>query len=146
MKVTPLQKKNRARIVEFLRTRVPEKRFDVGVLHLGEPKEKLPNLKNAECGTVGCAMGWTPECFPSQVAFVKTGPEFFNLRSKRNPDKNGWMPVAEELFGTDQETAYQLFNWDLFSSEPFVSGHACGRKATPTQVADRLEAYFKAHP
>lgn len=145
MSTTELQQSNRDRIVNFLRTKVPIERFDLNKLQVGQPKEELPNLTNIDCGTVGCAIGWTPSCLPEQVGFERVGRDTFTVVHLETGEDE-WDDVAALLFGITANIAYDLFNTDLMRSEPFVPNHYCGFGATPKDVAARLEAYFKAHP
>jgi hypothetical protein len=64
----------------------------------------------AECGTLGCAMGELPFCFPEAFKFTDWRPNGFGWPVARSPipvgceDKFAWLPLAvKELHGAVQE-------------------------------------------
>lgn len=152
------QNANRIRIVQFLRTELPNERFRLSQLtgNLELLKEEFPNLANFECGTVGCVIGWTPVAHPDQVKFIivkgynRTEIISILVRSIDIPDGEHqiWHELARKLYGVPEGIAIYLFNARQNYSclvEP-VPGYACDYNSTPKQVADRIEAYFNAHP
>ena len=117
------------KLAAFLETKVPRKQFDMKDRLSTKPED----LKDPQCKTAACAMGW-----------ATTIPEFKKLGLKFTEQKNQYeeteyhvtfgkdadygMKSAEQLFGISDDEAWQLFN-------------SQGYAETPKQVAKRLRRF-----
>lgn len=94
------------------------------------PPEKF-NYRSVSnsCGTVACAMGWTPVVFPKLITFKY-------LKSQRG-EWTGILFRAAKMFNITRQEAQYLFNpWER--SNPLTGG------ATPYQVAKHIAKFVEA--
>lgn len=98
-----------------------------------------------ECGTVGCAMGWTPTVFPDLVRFCNVGGFLGSLVSTTTLDEEttgltcfGFRRVAVALFGMPYSHANDLFQPEHPS--PFDC-EELSATASKAEVAARILAY-----
>lgn len=99
------------------------------------------------CGTVCCAMGWTPKVFPRLVGWAEDylrewrTSQSTGLRMRGEEDVMEYSDVAEIIFGIPSEMAGSLFAPD---SQRYVSAKLpnCSDYATPKQVAAMLEKFL----
>jgi hypothetical protein len=100
-----------------------------------------------ECGTVCCAIGWTPKVFPDLVEYYKEdygyGRSEIRIRSK-TPEpwdtKYGYKEIAVYLFEIDKSRSKRLFtpnqqdgvHWSL----PNIHGYS-----PPIRVANMLKIF-----
>lgn len=134
--ITDLQRANRARLLQFLRYECHPEQFVFGEV-----------AKHNECGTVGCAIGWTPKLFPNQVcwSFRKDQPEVCFVDKPATEDEwYDYKDIGAALFGLRVDVSYEAFTPDLFAGD--TAFPEAGQLATPQQVADRLEYVFALHP
>lgn len=132
-------KKRMLKLAAFLRE-LPRKQFKFSEIVKKGPK----------CGTVGCAMGWTPVLFPHLVKAeleedLEDGTKRFDVKTKNS---YGYTNVAREIFDI-QDEGDLVFDDEGGAYELFTPGHTvCGiyldYRATPKQVARRLEKYVAA--
>ena len=94
------------------------------------------------CGTVCCAIGWTPTVFPE---LVTTDLQSKSLRCTEtlckeglHDNKVGFRDIAIALFGMTYSHACDLFQPDHASP---VDGVTLPSDALPSEVADRLRVY-----
>lgn len=127
-----LNVKRLEKLINFLDQLVPKK-FDFSSV--------VTEVDSAEeCGTVCCAMGWTPVVFPDLVKWCEKGYDIELVDSKYS--RLGYYYVAHRLFGVSTLTALFLFSPNTQSMiHPSLS--SCGRSATPKQVADMLRKFVK---
>lgn len=119
-----IHKERLQKLITFLETLNPA-RFDFGVVM-------------NECGTIGCAMGWTPQVFPEIVEWT----EDRNLHLKSSPAKWDWFEeVAQELFGMHKGTAELLFT-PQNQSRVHADLAYCGYSSNPKQIADMLRQFL----
>ena len=86
--------KNRLlKLADFLDT-LPRKQFDLTLV-----------LEERPCGTVGCAMGWTPTVFPRLVS-VDRKQSYCDIRTDK---AKGFGSVAKEIFGLTVSEITGLF-------------------------------------
>lgn len=128
------------KLADFLE-KLPRKKFDFRTVITG-PK---PPRKELDCGSVACAMGWTPAVFPRLVeayVFSDEDPENIEMDVRLKADKecDDYCTVAEELFGLDEKSATGLFTpgHQDYINEPTLYG-----TATPKQVAALIRRYVK---
>lgn len=95
---TPEQRERFFQLIKFLE-RLPKKKFNFG--HVVE------SVDENNCGSVCCAIGWTPALFPDLVQWNGKSRTPWALSTNGNwayyPD------VASELFGIDPSIAGDLF-------------------------------------
>lgn len=106
------------------------------------------------CGTVGCAMGWTPAVFPTLVEW--TGEDCAGLNQGNGLRMNGefveYHQAASRLFGIPEEMALQLFSpveayeWDDGPRTPKHDIHpelpSLEDSATSKEVAGLLRTFI----
>jgi hypothetical protein len=126
-KMTPKGKERLRELIAGLRE-LPDEAFNFRVLR-----------ENSSCGTVACAIGWTPEIFPDLVKVdVSMGhPRVVHIATG---ETSYW--IAHELFGISEDQASWLFY-------PCRQHHLspllpiCDDDATPDEVAAMLEKYIE---
>ena len=120
MRVDRLQK-----LIAFLKELDP-KSFDFGIVHA-----------EFTCGTVGCAMGWTPVVF-DEVQWPKG--EHFDLRY--NGEDYDYDVFAKKFFELEGRDGVNLFtpHCQQELNPPLTE---LDTSATPIQVAEMLETYIK---
>jgi len=113
-------------------------------------------LKYPGCGTIGCAIGWTPHVFPDLVKYGWSGDG--NIRIQKNASKMSrvtvmsrdtrigerrpsYTEIASDIFDIPRYHARVLFapRRDDPDIPPLVS--SLGGNATPQQVASRIRDY-----
>lgn len=123
--MTKIHKTRLRKLIAFLRN-LPRNKFSFGVVR-----------EETKCGTVGCAIGWTPEVFPELVSPPRNSESCLLFRGEARCFKG----VASELFGMDFYMAE-----DLFSTGAQLLVHSglplCHCQATPKQVASMLEKFL----
>ena len=121
--------KNRLlKLATFLDT-LPRAQFDFATV-----------FEKRECGTVGCAMGWTPAVFPRLVKYKDWGYGNSDVRTKR---RLGFGAVAQEIFGLTTPEAMGLFvsEYNMVVGEKMVNDKL-GDNAWPTSVARRIRRFI----
>jgi hypothetical protein len=116
------------KLIEFLEQLAPSK-FNFN--------DVVTEYKN-ECGSVCCAIGWTPNIFPEMVSW-------------RNRDvvtkySQGYIDVAVELFNIDYEWAEDLFTPDrCFDLDSFITIHSemGSNKANLKNVVHNLKTFLE---
>lgn len=138
MKTTVNVKKLR-KLAAFLDKLKPS-HFDFNVV-----RRECPKTSDNRCGTVGCAIGWTPNVFPKDVKILPKNAYGLQLQMGGAPVSdcsgyNAYDTVAERLFNMPIEDAHKLFTPD---EESPVDGDMLSEDATPKEVAKRIRAYVK---
>jgi len=120
------------KLAAFLDTLPPEK-FDFSVVR--------DNNGHSGCGSVGCAIGWTPEVFPDEV----TAGECCVVRNSklgRAHLHDHYVDVAVSLFGMPQNEAALLFTaLDESDDLPPWLPEKLGEEATAREVAESIRLY-----
>lgn len=132
--------------IEQMRTKIQEKRL----LKLCDFLEKLPpkkfnfatTLSEEECGTVGCAIGWTPMVFPRSIKVGDKMPSGEFTFKYANGDTVHWTNIPDEFF----RVPYELFSPFNQRFQKDEAGLCCGPSSTPKQVAKMLRRYTKLNP
>jgi len=129
---TPIQLQRLKTLIEFLKT-LPESKFDFAKVR-----------KQRACGTVACAMGWTPEIFP-YVSISETPLNILITPGIGERAMRYW-EAASHLFGIEDDDAYILFSPDD-SETPCSDLNLpwCDESATPFRVALRLQYYLSTY-
>lgn len=119
-----IHKKRLRKLIAFLR-QLPRKRFNFDTIRYGHG-----------CGTVGCAIGWTPEALPS---LVKNDSLLGPVLRKGN---GYFRDIAAELTGLGPHLASCLF----CPGEQAIADSRLPNlpaTATPKQVARMLEKFIE---
>lgn len=115
-------------LASFLR-KLPPERFDFSRV----VRHETP------CGTIGCAMGWTPAVFPELVEWTKDKYLYpLTLCSTGYP--MDYDAIASRIFEMDQGEAFRLFTP---GEQGELDMEELEDNATPSQVADLIEEYIK---
>lgn len=126
------------KLADFLYNNVSTKNFDLGTFtnyqqydkyvpkySYGIIPEKLcKGLKNKDCGTTACALGWSPVVFSRSLTYNSLGDPV--LRSNGNS--------ADEFFGCKDDG---LFDY-LFQKSSYRQGHN-----GPKSVAKRIRKFVE---
>lgn len=115
------------KLIKFLEE-LPEEKFDFSTVIDG-------------CGTVCCAIGWTPKLFPDLVEYYQPGiePDVI-LRSKTAEPKHGYEKVASIIFGMCEILARRLFTPNCQCYIHFDLP-VMGNNASPKKVANMLKIF-----
>lgn len=137
-RMTAVGKRRLRKLIAFLRTLKP-KQFNFGDV-VSDYK------KNGHvCGTVCCAIGWTPAVFPQLVRWFESREHGWAMaRLSFKAGHTRWVRydvIANRLFGISEESAASLFHpgraGRVHESLPAINSFA-----TPKQVAAMLEQYI----
>lgn len=117
------------KLADFLDT-LPRQKFDFGTFGKEEGKPFMEALAAGKhrCGTVACAIGWTPAVFPRLMEWQDGFPAM-------RESGETCFSAAEELFGIDRDESRWLFN-------PGPSNNL-DNDATPKQVAKHIRKFLK---
>lgn len=119
-------------LIGFLDTLEPEKFYFCAV---------VGDHDAAGCGTVCCAIGWTPQLFPDMAEWGQTTDGDVVVWSKPGMASD-YDEVASEIFGLPVETCSHLFaprcQKGVASALP-----ECGLDATPKEVAAMLRKFLE---
>lgn len=121
------------KLASFLRE-LPPKEFNFGDV-VTEWDDKR------ECGSICCAIGWTPKVFPDEVQWWQ-GSSVELIDRAGDADAVGYVEVAALLFDISQNDAINLFSP---RGRPRRGLPPCNADATPCEVADLIELYVKLH-
>lgn len=96
-----------------------------------------------ECGTVGCAIGWTPVVFPHLVRRSAQTSQLF-YRGKAGRSLQSYDGVAAWLFGMSKDDAVRLFtpSYTKSSADAAPGCVALGPDTTPKLVAKNIRRYI----
>lgn len=107
------------KLAEFLRTRVPRKRFDMGFF--GDE-----GFAENKCGTSACALGWATVCFPRS-----------GLRMKSVVEEDSILSFEGKTYLDAAETFFSLGPCDT----NFLFGGL--DEMTPKQKAKQIEKFLE---
>lgn len=104
----------------FLRTRVPRRRLDMtcyakkgrSIYGIGSIGTLDPDEKKVDCGTSGCALGWSTAVFPRKFQLLEeANGRSFNIvvDAKTNRSAEYDDAVVREWFGLDLDEACDAF-------------------------------------
>lgn len=103
------QKQRLLKLADFLEA-LPRGRFDLDFIAKKNNKGEQPAVNT--CGTVACAIGWTPVVFPKHCGYTKIcmygTDKDLAVYSKECPELKDFY-FAEEFFGLDNKEAFYLF-------------------------------------
>lgn len=117
------------KLVEFLED-LPIERFNFAQVVSAFDDQK-------DCGTVCCAMGWTPRLFPDFVQWSRLGECLVDAGNQRI----AYEQAALILFGIHPDIAIDLFAPDQ-QHEVSKKLDICGEFATPGDVAFMLNQFL----
>lgn len=122
MRTEPIYRERLAKLADFLDTVPPEKFAFYTVMDIDGLKDPLEALAAGShpCGTVGCAIGWTPAVFPESLVWQSRCEysTMLDVNLKESPvEAVGRMNFSEtvsgraamQFFGIDTEELYYLF-------------------------------------
>lgn len=91
------------------------------------------------CGSVCCAIGWTPKVFPR---LVRWGLSCLRIKQKREFVEQPYHVVAARLFGLSNRLCCNLFcpNCQCMAHEDLPD---CGRHSSPQEVAAMLRKFLE---
>jgi hypothetical protein len=98
-----------------------------------------------KCGTVACAIGWTPRVFPRLVKWhPRWYPGGLEASGRTVGVVRGFMGVATHLFGISSFNADRLFSsYPGYGNRIHESIPLLGGDATPKQVAAGLRMFLE---
>lgn len=130
-------RKRMHKLADFLDT-LNDVQFDFNFI-----AEKHDKSKVITCGTVGCAIGFTPHVFPRLVKYIEyesfSSPTGLRVESKKTGESE-YEEVGAELFGISMEesddlfTPYRICAWN---------DHSLGDKATASDVAGSIRRFVE---
>lgn len=130
------ERKRLEKLILFLKNLKPQQ-FNFG--------EVVTRLGDNQCGSVCCAIGWTPAIFPRSVRWVKcrnpylTTDKEANVFAARNVE---YADVASQLFGIDRRMAHYLFT-PSFQKYAHYRLPYCSGISHPKKVAAMLQKFLK---
>jgi hypothetical protein len=129
------------KLASFLQ-KLPDSHFNFGVV-----RNRCKKSKENTCGTVGCAIGWTPSVFPelvrlgrAELSWRRGGSRLPVMRIGEFKNDPYYESVARGLFGMSKSHAFNLFT--PYRQSPADQDY-CLEGATPKQVAKRIRTYAK---
>lgn len=100
------------------------------------------------CGSVCCAVGWTPKLFPKEIEWAKNA-NLCNFPLKMEGQGVTYRFAAQQLFGISHEDATRLFspnNWlELGWQKLLPKNLDLGEFATARAVATNIRMFVKWH-
>lgn len=129
------------KLADFLE-KLPRKKFQFDTLVEGPDKPRA----DFGCGSVGCAIGWAPVCFPRSLEYRTLGKRSYNhfivaIKGRSLPKwSSGFSLVAQGFFGLDSREADGLFNP---RSQEEIGERLLDFDATPKQVAALIRRFVK---
>lgn len=124
------------RMIDYLR-QLPSRQFDFG---------SVVNIREHECGTVGCIIGHCPNVFP-EVELDLSSPDVSNRTGFgdfrywiKGTYYDSWSSFVAELFGVVGEyDADRLFMpWLAEDDDDEMPDNCCSSSSAPDQVATML--------
>lgn len=116
-------------LIEFL-WQLPAEKFNF--------RREVEKHDERNCGTVCCAIGWTPVVFPELVEWHMLNVSLYTRRKKESIDSPHG--VANGLFGLNENEFDYLFQPTYGEAEP--SECPLGPHITPQQLAAHLESFL----
>ncbi len=129
------------KLCDFLE-QLPRTHFDFSVVAKKSGKH--------QCGTVGCAIGWTPQVFPRLMKWLplrKGDGDQLRIAPKDAQREHQYETIARSLFGLSRDHSHDLFT-PLSSvyvdrGDQSIVLESLDFDATPKQVAKRLRRFLK---
>lgn len=121
-------------LIQFLKELPPEK-FDFG--HV------VTQVSAPYCGTICCAIGWTPKLFPELVRWPRrAGLPLFVVKDDGSEYYSAYYEVAHQLFGLPLDISEALFQPDgQHRVSPLLK--KCEASDSPSEVAAMLEVFLE---
>lgn len=146
----PIQYDKLLKLAAFLRRDVPSDVFDyTQIMRVGGKPPAEAFAAGGGCGTVGCAMGWTPAVFDElEWAYLSSAHYTVPQASviyKDNPGFGRDYVVMRRFFGLNYDEVNFLFTpnamMDIHSGDTVQN--RCGGTASPVDVADHIENFVQ---
>lgn len=137
-----IYKRRMLRLARFL-DGLPPKKFNLNIIVGRTTKPPCKTDLQTECGTVGCAFGWSPIVFPTLLEYRQGnyGPGDFDvvLKSKSRKVKKNFHAIMNVLNLDYQESV------DLFDPNGYISNDV-GPKNVATKIREFVKDKDKAKP
>lgn len=143
----PVYEERLHKLAKFLVEVVPEESFNFASIFNTKGQEAEDVIENAsdpnsfDCGSVGCALGWTPKCFPELVEFFVNGTEELAIQTKFLQKRH--FHVANEIFGMTTDETRTVFDTCQYGHNG-VFPNTLQHKSSKEEVAARIEDFIKA--
>jgi hypothetical protein len=135
------------KLADFL-DELPRQKFDFATLVREDGKPVLEALKagKTECGTVACAIGWTPAVFPRLAKWGEVRG-FFGVRkivlptdaaARDKSSREALILTAAKLFGLSEDDTDTLFVPDYYERRGRLRNNA-----TPKRVAKHIRRFVE---
>lgn len=156
------------KLADFLDNVVPKERWDFSTVFnsnsqpLGAIIDKARNPDAFECGSVGCALGWTPKCFPNELDYNIDQKHLYALEIiPKDPaikiETSVWATktfrTAHWFFGLTKNEADGLFdigsvsktsfNFGVFEKVDWENEPQLMRTSTKEHVAAKLREFVR---
>jgi hypothetical protein len=123
-------------LANFLREKVPEEHFDLGVfvnrIECEDVLDRLPKIAAGQqrgCGAAACAIGWCPGAFPDHWEWNADALDGVSLKGWS--DGNGFV-LAMRFFEINSINCYYLFDPGSYPNQD---------DASREEVASRIESF-----
>ena len=104
-----MNKQNLLKLADFLENNVTQEMFNMDSYRMHENGACTQFYSKTECGTVGCALGWSP---------LIEGLEFTDAEYNVNSKDYSFYNYCDRVFNLDDNSNYRSPQWDfLFSAE-----------------------------
>lgn len=127
----PVNIKRLLKLADFL-DKLPRKSFDFSCTR-----------EERSCGSVGCAIGWTPNVFPRLVAMTGGDWPMFGMKIRDGGDVECYLDyddLGAELFNMPAKHSSRLFTPGQASP---ADGRRLSASSRPTTVAKRIRVYAR---
>jgi hypothetical protein len=122
------------KLADFLDT-IPRQKFNINYITniCGDIELSNKSIKDPECGSVGCAIGYCPVVFPRLFKYYRritsiTHPEVICIKTGKVN-----FEAVEDVFGLAMGESQQLF-----SAVSYI-----GKRSTPHAVAQNIRKFVK---
>lgn len=131
-----MNKKRLLKLANFIE-KLPNKRLNMNVVALSNAKGKMGYK---ECGSVACAMGWTPAVFPKLVKWIEcSGGNELNV-CMTHEEAREWLRGNGSL--ANNSAMVELFDIPYLDAD-YIFGLSKSKYHTPKQVAEGIRKYVK---
>ena len=136
-----VERKRAIRFANFIKTKVPKKNFDINNICKVNPLDEnnpYKQLKEHQCGSVGCLIGWLPVYSPAVFKYklVDELDSTYFVVKKSYTRENDYLKVGMKYFGL-------TFNQAQFCFSP-VGYQSCD--PSPQEAASHLLGIARKEP
>ena len=136
-----LYKDRLLKLANFLDT-LPTKKFD-----FSRVVNNYTEIKSHPCGTVCCAIGWTPNVFPKSWEWRRFEYSDYDcdvsvsLKSRNPFNYESWASSSKEFFGLEYQEVYHLFAPG--EPRPWAYRKSLSDNAKPKTVANSIRKFIQ---